>query len=220
MDLCYVRHGMNVNDPFYAQEQAYYDEIGPKIAALRNEFNALMVPSSMAACFERLMGSFAFSLIRSGLEGYDSCLIGLEQEENALLSRYSQLVYNAKADYGGIQVSSVSLARDQQSPDREVRRKAYDAAVASWEAQREELEDFYDALVKNRDRQARTLGFASYVELSYLRVNRIGYDAQDVKRFRDQVRTQMVPLAAVINERRRKRLGLERRAFPLDEGMY
>ena len=219
MDLCYVRHGMNVNDPFYAQEQAYYDEIGPKIAALRNEFNALMVQSPMAACFERLMGSFAFSLIRSGLEGYDSRLIPLEQEENALLSRYSQLVYNAKADYNGVQVSRASLARDQQSPDRAVRRRAYDAAVASWEAQREELEDIYDALVKNRDRQARMLGFANYVELSYLRMNRIGYDAQDVKRFRDQVKTQLVPLASALNERRRKRLGLDR-LYPYDGGVF
>ena len=26
MELCYVRHDMDVNDPFYAAEQAYYDE--------------------------------------------------------------------------------------------------------------------------------------------------------------------------------------------------
>ena len=177
---------MDVNDPFYAREQAYYDDIGPKISALRNRFGELLVKSPFADCFERLMGSFAFTLIRTGLMGDDSSLIPLQQEENALLSRYNQLVSNAKADYGGVRVSRSSLARDQQSPDRAVRRRAYQAAVDSWEEQRAELEDIYDSLVKNRDRQAKALGFASFVELSYLRMNRIGYTPEDVRRFREQ----------------------------------
>ena len=219
IDLCYVRHGMDVNDPFYAREQAYYDDIGPKISALRNRFGELLVKSPFADCFERLMGSFAFTLIRTGLMGDDSSLIPLQQEENALLSRYNQLVSNAKADYGGVRVSRSSLARDQQSPDRAVRRRAYQAAVDSWEEQRAELEDIYDSLVKNRDRQAKALGFASFVELSYLRMNRIGYTPEDVRRFREQVKAQLVPVAAALCERRRQRLGLEH-LYPYDDGIF
>lgn len=219
MDLCYVRHGMDVNDPFYAGEQAYYDEMGPKIAALQNRFYRLLVESPFSDFFEKQMGSFAFCIIRSGLEGYDSSLIPLEQEENALLSDYSRLVSNAKADYNGVQVSRSSLSRDQQSPDREIRRRAYHAAVASWEAQRGQLEDIYDSLVKNRDRQAKMLGYPSFVELSYLRMNRIGYTPEDVKRFREQVKMYLVPVAAALNERRRKRLGLER-LYPYDYSVF
>lgn len=70
IDLCYVRHGMDLNDPFYAGEQRYYDEIGPKIADLSNQFNRMLVDSPFRACFEELMGSFAFALIKSGLDGY------------------------------------------------------------------------------------------------------------------------------------------------------
>ena len=68
MDLCYVRHGMDVNDPFYAEEQRYYDEIGPKISALQNRFNRMLVDSPFSACFETLMGSFAFSPISVRLQ--------------------------------------------------------------------------------------------------------------------------------------------------------
>lgn len=219
MDLCYVRHGINVNDPFYAEEQRYYDEIGPKISDLANRFHQLLVESSFSACFEKWMGSFAFSLIRSGLDGYDSRLIPLEQAENALLNQYSQLVSNAKADYCGQMVSRNSLSRDQQSPDRTVRRRAYHAAVASWESQRDQLEEFYDNLVRNRDLQAKTLGYPNFVELSYLRMNRIGYTPEDVKRFREQMKHYLVPFAAALNERRRERLGLEH-LYPYDNGIY
>ena len=69
---------MDVNDPFYAREQAYYDDIGLKISALRNRFGELLVKSPFADCFERLMGSFAFTLIRTGLMGDDSSLIPLQ----------------------------------------------------------------------------------------------------------------------------------------------
>lgn len=219
MDLCYVRHGMDVNEPFYAEEQRYYDEIGPKISALQNRFNKMLTESPWASCFESLMGSFAFSLIRSSLLGYDSSLIPLEQEENALLSQYSRLVSNAKADYNGERVSRSSLALDQQSPDREVRHRAYLAGVASWEEQREKLEDLYDGLVKNRDRQAKLLGYPSFVELSYLRMNRIGYTPEDVKRFREQVKRNLVPVAAALNEGRKKRIGLEH-LYPYDSAVF
>ena len=219
IDLCYVRHGMDVNDPFYAQEQAYYDEIGPRISALRNRFGELLVKSPFADCFERLMGSFAFTLVRTALMGNDDSLIPLQQEENALLSRYNQLVSNAKADYGGERVSRSSLARDQQSPDREVRRRAYQAAVDSWEEQRGALEDIYDSLVKNRDRQAKALGYDNFTQLSYVRMNRIGYTPEDVRRFREQVKAQLVPVAAALNDRRRARLGLDR-LYPYDGGIF
>ncbi|MGM9614797.1 MAG: M3 family oligoendopeptidase [Oscillospiraceae bacterium] len=218
IDLCQVRYGMNVNDPFYAEEQRYYDEIGPKIGALTNQLNRLLVESPFRDCFERLMGSFAFSLIRSGLEGYDSRLIALEQEENALVSRYNRLVANAKADYNGRQVSRGSLASEQQSSDRNVRRAVYEAVAASWDAQQTELEEIFDRMVQIRDRQAKTLGYESYVPLSYLRMNRIGYTPEDVARFREQVKQELVPVAGVLHERRKKRLGLDH-LYPYDGGI-
>ncbi|MGM9592911.1 MAG: M3 family oligoendopeptidase [Candidatus Onthomonas sp.] len=219
IDLCYVHYSMNVNDPFYAAEQQYYDEIGPKIADLSNQFDRLLITSPFSPCFERLMGSFAFSLIRSGLEGHSSDLIPLEQEENSLISQYSQFVSNGKVDYNGNQVSRSSLASEQQSSDRAVRRAVCRAVAASWEAQREGLEEFYDRLVQNRDRQAKALGHQNFVSLSYLRMNRIGYTPEDVKRFREQVKKYLVPFAAKLNEGRRKRLGLER-LYSYDNGIY
>ena len=219
IDLCYVRNSMNVNDPFYAEEQRYYDGIGPRLSELEHQFNQLLMTSPCRAFFEKLMGSFAFSLILSGLKGYDSKLIPLEQEENQLITQYNQLVSNAKVNYQGKSLSRSSLAMELQSSDRAVRRRAYCAVADSWEAQREALETLYDRLVQNRDRQAKALGFQNFVDLSYLRMNRIGYTPEDVKCFREQVKKHLVPVAAALNERRRKRLGLER-LYPYDGGLY
>lgn len=219
IDLCYVRHDMDVNEPFYAEEQKYYDEIGPKLSDLYNQFDRLMVESPYCSCFEKWMGDFAFSIIRANLEGHDSKLIPLEQEENALTSRYSQLTANGKVNYNGRLVSRNTLALEQQSPDREVRRRVYRAVAESWEAQHGELEDIYGSLVRNRDKQAKMLGFENYVKLSYLRMNRIGYTPEDVKCFREQVKKYLVPVAGALNERRKKRLGLEH-LYSWDSGIH
>ena len=215
MDLCYVRHGMNVNDPFYAQEQRYYDEIGPRVAELANRFSRMMLLSPMSDCFEQLMGSFAFTLMQDGLEETSEGLIALQQEENALVSRYHQLIAAGRVNYNGRQVSRSSLALEQQSPDRAVRKAVYQAVAASWEEQREELEELYDQLVHNRHRQAQLLGYPNYVPLSYRRMCRIGYTPEDVARFREQVKQALVPVGARLNEGRRQRLGLEH-LYPWD----
>lgn len=209
MDLCYVRHDMDLNEPFYAEEQRYYNEIGPKIMALSHQLEGILLDSPFSACFEKLMGSFAFSLMRSARDSRDSRLIPLEQEENSLSSRYSVVTANAKAEVDGNLVSRSSLAAQQQSPNRETRRKASAAIAASWASQREELEEIFHQLVRNRDRQAKLLGYPDYVELAYLRMNRIGYTREDVSRFREQVKKSLVPLAAAIHEQKKKRLGLE-----------
>ncbi|MGN1249501.1 MAG: M3 family oligoendopeptidase [Candidatus Spyradocola sp.] len=219
MDICYVRHGMDVNDEFYAAEQRYYDEIGPKIGDLSNRFDRMLMESPQRDCFERLMGSFAFALMRSAQEGYDSRLIGLQQEENAIISEYGVFASNAKVEWQGRRVSRESLAAEQQSPDREVRRRVYGAVAASWAEQREQLEGFFSRLVENRDRQAKAVGFDNFVALSYRRMNRIGYTPQDVARFREQVKTHVVPVAAALNEQRRARLGLDR-LYPYDNASY
>src|SRR5699024_4976318 len=43
----------------------------------------------------------------------------------------------------------------------------------------------------------------------YVRMNRIGYDANDVKNFRDQVRDEIVPLANDLYHRQAKRIGID-----------
>lgn len=209
MDLCYVRHDMDLNEAFYAGEQRYYDEIGPRIGDLSNQLEGLLLNSPYSACFEELMGSFAFDLMRCSRESRDSRLIPLEQQENTLSGRYSVVTANAKAEYEGAVVSRSSLAAKQQSPDRETRRRASAAVAASWAEQREELEELFHELVQNRDKQAKLLGYPNYVKLAYLRMERIGYTSEDVSRFREQVKESLVPVAAAIHEQRKKRLGLE-----------
>ncbi len=218
MELCYVRHDMDVNDPFYAKEQEYYDEIGPKLTELSHQFECQLLDSRLRDQFKEILGRQAFAMMEIGQLSFDSRLVPLQQEEQALLSRYNQLVSNAAVLWKGRRVKRALMAADAQSPDRTVRREAAAAISDSWEAQRTELEDIYELLVQNRHKQAQALGYRSYVEMSYHVMCRIGYGREEVRCFREQVKRELVPFYKKLEEQRRKRLGLEK-LYSYDAGI-
>ncbi|MEI3194271.1 MAG: hypothetical protein V8S22_10420 [Lachnospiraceae bacterium] len=80
-----------------------------------------------------------------------------------------------------------------------------DAFYASKE---KELDEIYDALVKNRTAQAKALGYENFTELGYNRMIRNSYRRTEVEKFRDQIKKDWVPLAEELWENRRVRLGL------------
>lgn len=219
MDLCAVRHDMDVNDAFYSAEQDYYDEIGPKLTDLSNQFDRLMLDSPFRDQLEKVLGSYAFAIMEAGQSGFDSSLIKLAQEENRLLARYTQLTSNASVEWEGGSRKRNLMMPLLRSADRDVRKEASLAVSASWEAQRQEMEEIFGALLENRRRQAESLKFKDYVGLSYYRMTRIGYGPEEVRTFRDAVKRYLVPLSGRLEERRRQRLGLDH-LYIYDAGVY
>lgn len=213
MEICYERHSMNVNDEFYSAEQEYYDEIGPKITELFSEFDRLLIDSPYRGELEEILGKQAFRIMENGQRGFDSRLIPLLHEENSLVERYNRIVSNLAADWRGGKVKPSLMAGDLASKDRETRRLASLAVSAAWEEKRGEIEEIYQKLVDNRNRQAKTLGMKSYSELSFCLRNRIGYGQEETAEFRERVKRQIVPLNELLTEQRRKRLGLDKLRF-------
>ena len=209
MELCYIRHQMNVNDAFYAGEQNYYDEINPQICELSNHFTEKMLASPVADAYKKLIGPQAAAMLECDRKGINGEVVSLMQEENSLTEQYRKLVSNATVLWEGEKINRALMSQYVQSTDRETRRKATLAISASWEEQREEIEEIYDRLVKNRDSQARALGYENFVDLSYVRMYRIGYDKKQVERFREEAKRELVPVYVRMQEEKRKRLQLE-----------
>ena len=73
-----------------------------------------------------------------------------------------------------------------------------------------ELDALYDKMVPLRDKIAKKLGFSSYIEFIYLSYGRYDYTAEDVARFRAQVKEKIVPLCLELRKEQEKRLGVDR----------
>ena len=69
------------------------------------------------------------------------------------------------------------------------------------------------SIVKNLNAQAQILGYHDYSELSYVRMNRIGYGPAEIRKFRDQVASDVVPELKKVIELRCKRTGISHLTF-------
>ena len=68
-------------------------------------------------------------------------------------------------------------------------------------------------IVQNLNAQARVMGYHDYSELSYVRMNRIGYGPEEIRKFRDQVANDVVPQLQKVMALRAKRTGIAHPAF-------
>lgn len=207
--LAYIRHTINTNDSFYEAEKSYYDEKGPLIAEAAQRFNIAMLESPFRDGLEKELGKITFINTEMEIKSFSPEIIPLMQEESALESEYQKLYASAKISFQGQILTVAQLGPFKQSGDRQVRKDATFAEGRFFDENREKFDEIFDKLVKNRTKQAKKLGFESYVELGYLRRGRNCYGPREVEIFRNQIIRDVVPLAGQITENIKRRIGVD-----------
>ncbi|MEG0449096.1 MAG: M3 family oligoendopeptidase [Lysinibacillus sp.] len=208
VNLVYVRASIDTADAFYQAERDYFDEVGPEIEEISAEYNQALMASPFREQLEGKWGNQLFDLAANQIKSFSPSIMDLMQKENKLTSEYSKLVASAQIEFNGETLTLAQLGPYAESTEREMRKAATNARVGFYEEHESEFDRLYDELVKIRHEMAVKLGYKNYVELGYILMNRIDYDATMVGNFRDQVRDYIVPLATKLFERQAKRIGI------------
>lgn len=219
MTLAYTRRDIDTSDVFYEKEQEYYDETGPVFEEYENAYQKVLYDSPYRPWMEEKIGKVSFESMELAMKSFDEKLIPLMQEENTLVSRYEKLMASAQIPFEGEICNLPMLSKYTISADRSVRKRAWKELSSFLSAITEEVDQIFDAMVKNRTAQAKMLGYENYEELSYYRLGRNGYDRDMVENFRRQVKQYFVPFSRQLNERRRKRIGVEKLSY-YDNSIY
>lgn len=208
--IVYVRNSINTKDEFYEKEREFFDENSPYITEISNKMDHLLLNSKFKDEFVKKFGTHLFNLIECSIKSFSKDIIELLQEENSLIAEYSKLISGAKILFDGKELNLSGMSPYVNSKDRKIRKEANIKIAEFFKNNMENFDTLYDKLVKNRDKQAKTLGFENFVELGYYRMNRTDYTKDDVKNYRDQVLENIVPLTLKFNEKKRKRLNLDK----------
>ena len=217
--LVYIRHTVDTRDEFYDKENDWIDENSPLFQKMGVDFYREIVNSPFRAELEKDLGELWFINAELKLKGFDEKVIEEMQKENALCSKYNKLLASASFDFNGEKLNLSQLRAHCLSPDRDIRKAAYAKRTEFFVANEKELDDIYDELVKLRDEMAKKLGYKNNIELGYIKMERNSYDADTVKRFRDQVKKVLVPFLAKMHEQRRVDLGIDKLKF-YDEDIF
>ena len=212
-NLANIHYTCDTRDAYWQGEQDFFDANSPAVSNAVTEIYRAILANPHVDALTRAYGSTCVPGMRNAVLSVDSRVTALQQEANTISSLYQRLYGGALVEMDGKQLTIPQLGPYKQSLDPAVRRAAFEAEASYFDAHRAEFDELYERTVKNLNQQAVILGYKDYSELSYARMNRIGYGPKEIRVFRDQVARDVVPLLAQVVARRAKRAGIEKPTF-------
>ena len=208
--LASIRHTIDTRDPFYDKENDYVDEIAPALQELDRRISLALLRSPFRRELEEKLGGLLFVNLDISARTMKPEIMDLMQEENRLRSEYQKLCACAVVDFDGRRLPLPQLGPFKESTSRDVRRRAFAAEGAWYDGHREELDELYGKLVKNRTGQGRAMGYENFIPLAYDRLSRNCWGPEDAAAFRDQIAREMVPIVSRVKADQARRLGVDR----------
>lgn len=207
--LVYIRHTINTTDEFYEGENDYIDEVMPVYEGLVSRFYQALSKSRFKQALQAKWGEQLFRIVEMKMKTFAPEIMEDLKKENKLSSQYTKLRASAKIMFDGEERNLSQMTPYLESSDRGIRKAAQEAFTGFFKENEAQFDEIYDGLVKVRTEMARKLGFNNFVELAYNRLMRSDYDAKMVANYRNQVLTDLVPLATKLRKRQLNRLGLD-----------
>ena len=199
----------NTKDRKNIDENKFYDEITPEIAAIDNQFTKAINHSKFREELLEEFGEHFFNLISMELKSFDHKLVELMKEENELTNEYRSLLAGAEIEYKGETLNLAGLSPFMEDTKREIRKEAYLLRDSFFNKNKEQLDLIFDKLVKVRHKKGQVLNFENFIPLGYLNMNRSDYGANEVSEYRKQIVKHIVPLVKKINDKRKDILGYD-----------
>ena len=206
IEIASVKYSCDTQNPQNVKNQKIVDEISPIISVFADKFNKALVNARFRPELEAKWGSHLFNTVKTQLDTFDEKIVPELQEINKLKSEYRGLIASAKIEFRGEVYNLSQLAKFTTSIDRETRKAAAKASASFFEEHFDEIGAIYDKLVKNRHAMAKKLGYENFIELGYKSLGRTDYNAADVKGYREQIYTDLVPFTGKLFKEQAKRL--------------
>lgn len=204
-----VLYSLDTTNKQYEKAMNTLNEGLPLVSAASLDYTKAFVNSPYRSYLEKKLGTFIFTMYEYQLKGFDEKIVPEVTEENKLVMQYETALASCKVEFRGGTYNLPQMGKFLNDSDRETRkeaRKAYDACL---NARHDEFEQYYDKLVHVRDTMAKKLGYKSYTELAYIRMNRFDYNPQMVASYRNEIRNVVTPIANKLMREQAKRTGIK-----------
>ena len=203
-----IRYSCNTNDPVIAKAQDALDEMGPLVSNLVDKWNKVLVKVPYRAELEKKFTPYYFQMLDNSLKSFDEKIIPELVQINKLTSTYDRILGSAQIEFRGGVYNLSQMGKFTKSEDRETRKEASIKVDEFFASKEEEIGKIYSELVTLRDSAAKKLGYKNYIELGYLSLGRVDYNAEMVKGYRKQIAETIVPIAQKLYKAQAKRIGI------------
>ena len=211
-DICWRQIKMTCDTENKSLEEAFNFfclEIQPKIQPYADRLNKRLIENPHT---QELDPRDYFSYLRSvrkRIELFRESNIPLFAESSVLGQQYGMISGKMTVEMDGREYTLQQAAKFLESPDRAVREEVYRKIQTRRGQDKDSLNDLYSKLIDIRNRIGLNAGFSNFRDFKFEDLGRFDYTKEDCFRFHDAVKEYVVPLVNKINEKKRKKLGLD-----------
>jgi len=211
-DICWRQIKMTCDTENKSLEEAFNYfclEIQPKIQPYADRLNKRLIENPHT---QELDPRDYFSYLRSvrkRIELFRESNIPLFAEASVLGQQYGMISGKMTVEMDGQEYTLQQAAKFLESPDRAVREEVYRKIQTRRGQDKDSLNDLYSKLIDIRNRIGLNAGFSNFRDFKFEDLGRFDYTKEDCFRFHEAVKEYVVPLVNKINEKKRKKLGLD-----------
>ena len=209
-EIASIRYSINTADEFYEKERNYWDENYPIVISTNNEFYKQLLKSEFIENFKKDYPKTLFLKLENELKAFNDTIINELQEENKLTSTYSKLIASAIIKFDDKELTISQMSPYLSHKEQNIRKQAYTALNNFIQDNLEKFDDIFDKLVKVRHAIAIKLGYKNFIEVGYLRNQRLDYNQEMVEIYRKQILETVTPIVQKLRKRQAKRLGIDK----------
>lgn len=208
-----IRNSIDTTNKEYEKAEEKINEVLPVISGFITKFNKVLVASKFRPELEKAFGKHYFDLTENQLKTYDEKIIPFLVEDNKLITEYEKLMASAKLEFRGETLNLSQIGKYLSDKDKATREEAAKLYYGFLEENDAKIGEIYDKMVHGRDKMAKALGYKRFTELAYLNMQRLDYNPEMVKGYRDQIYEVVVPAVKKLRKRQAARLGIKNPDF-------
>lgn len=208
-----VRHTLDTRDEYYEKEDEYINNTIPTIMPKLLAVDEALMNSPFRADIEKEYGKQYFAQKELQKKTFCEANIPLMQQEAKLTNEYQKIMATAEIAFDGQTLNLYGIQKYFEHEDRNVRAAAVKAYSDFYHKNEERLEEIWDELIHIRNQMGKNLGYENFIPVGYMQQGRTDYGQKEVETFREQVRTEIVPLCEKLYEAQAKRLGVDELMF-------
>jgi len=184
-------------------------EIQPKIQPYADRLNKRLVENAHTRELDAKEYFTYLRSVRKRIELFREANIPLMAESSVMGQQFGVISGKMTVEVGGQEFTLQQASKFLENPDRTVREEVYRKMQTRRLQDKAALNELYSKLVVIRDQIGRNAGFKNYRDYKFEELGRFDYTKEDCFRFHEAVKEYVLPLVKQINERKRKRLGLD-----------
>lgn len=210
-DACWRQIKMTCDTENKALEEAFVffvTEIQPKIQPYADKLNKKLVESPFTTELDQKKYFTYLRSVRKSIELFREENIPLQSELAVLAQQFGTIAGKMTIEVNGQEYTLQQAAKFLESHDRNLRETVYRKIQERRLQDKEALNDLYTQLIQKRHQVAKNAGFDNYRDYKFKELGRFDYTKEDCFQFHEAVKQHILPLVNVINERKKKKLGL------------